>query len=103
MPTHDTASLDAETCASELAECQDITTTKYLTLGKLGNEVVGNLLELCTVHGEELLQLVDLLGEVLGDIGHRSCHDARLVVGFFLLVRFGGEGRKEKATSSLES
>jgi hypothetical protein len=35
--------------------------------------VVGNLLELGCVNGELLLQLLNLLQQVLGDICHRSC------------------------------
>lgn len=37
--------------------------------------MVGDLLELAGLYGEEILELVDLFSEVLGDIGHGSCHD----------------------------
>lgn len=38
------------------------------TLIKLGNEVVCNSFELCGVDGEDFLEVLDLLQQILGDI-----------------------------------
>lgn len=42
------------------------------TFGKFRDEVVGNLLELLSVHGELLFELLDLFQVILWNIGHRT-------------------------------
>jgi hypothetical protein len=44
--------------------------TVGLTFGQFGDKMVGNLLELGGLYREELLELVNLIGEILRDIGH---------------------------------
>jgi hypothetical protein len=46
--------------------------TVGLTFGQFGDKVVGDLLELSGLYRKELLELVNLIGEILRDIGHRS-------------------------------
>ena len=37
---------------------------------QLGDKVVGNLLELVGVHDEEVFELLDLVQQILGHVGH---------------------------------